>query len=395
MTRWRRWADFVVAQFSSRPPEKIDPPVRQILRLAIYELTERSTPPHAVVNEYVGLVRRLARPQAAAFANAVLRRIAEKVEALPEPVGPDTAENLAIRYSHPTWMVRRWLDRFGEQETRELLLYNNRLPVFGLRINPLRTTGASAERALTEAAVEWSTSPLMDDFLRIGSVQPVVRLGLLERGEAHIQDEAAGLVVRILDPQPGETIVDGCAAPGGKVLYACIRMQNRGRIVAIDRSDKRLRLAHTACSAAGCSIGEFHVADATSLPSELSSVRADRVLLDAPCSGFGVLAKRADLRWRRSPEDLVRLTALQDKLLDSLSQLVRPGGTLVYSTCTIEPEENEHRVDAFLSRNSAFDCENVSSVVPPEMVTEAGSFASLPQRHGIDGAFAARLRRRS
>ncbi len=393
VTRWRRWLDFVIAHFVDRPLDRLDPPLLQILRLALYEMSERSRPPHAIVNEYVSLSRRTVRKQAGGFVNAVLRRVAERIEDLPEPAESDMAEQLGIRFSHPTWMVRRWLDRFGETDTRALLDWNNRPPVFAARINSLVVDRLPIIEEIRASGAEVSASRMLDDFIKLSSVQPLVEHGMLADGRIHVQDESAGLVVRVLDARPGETVVDACAAPGGKLLYACALMKNRGRLVAIDANAARLRLAERSARQAGCSIAEFVHTDAASLPPHIAAIRADRVLVDVPCSGHGVLGKRADLRWRRSLADIADLTRLQDRILDSAASLVRPGGLLVYSTCTIEPEENEERVAAFLARHDDFGTESATSLIPDEMLTAEGYFASLPQRDSIDGAFAARLRR--
>ena len=395
VTRLRRRLDFVLEQFVDRPLDALDRPLKQILRLALFEMSERSRPPHAVVNEYVNLAGRTTRKQARGFANAVLRKIAHQLGDLPQPQMPDEVERLGIQFSHPTWMVRRWISRFDETETKTLLEWNNRPPLFAARINTLKIDRETLLTSLGESRVRHSLSPLLDDFIRLESIQPLVQARALRNGHVHIQDESAGLVVRVLDPQPGETVLDACAAPGGKLLYACTRMSNRGRLVAIDSHAGRLKLAAKAARDSGCSIADFVHADATALPDEVSDLQADRVLVDAPCTGLGVLAKRADLRWRRSPEDVGELTDLQDRILDSVAGLVRPGGVLVYSTCTIEPEENEDRVSAFLSRHDDFSVEPATPFVPASMVTAEGYFASLPQRDQIDGAFAARLRRSS
>jgi 16S rRNA (cytosine967-C5)-methyltransferase len=391
VTRLRRRLDFVLEQFVDRRLDRLDPPLLQILRLALYEMTERSRPPHAVVNEYVSLAGSTVRKQACALVNAVLRRVSERIADLPKPEMPDVAERLGIQYSHPTWMVRRWLDRYGEIEVRDLLNWDHSPPVFSARITILRADPAALIAGLREAGTDFVKSDVLDDFLRLDSIQPLVQLGWLREGLVQVQDESAGLVVRALDPQPGETVVDACAAPGGKLVYSCARMSNRGILLAVDSNAGRLRLAETTARKAGCSIVEFVHADAADLPQTLLNIQADRVLVDAPCSGLGVLSKRADLRWRRTATDIMELAGLQDRILESVARLVRPGGLLVYSTCTIEPEENEHRVTAFLERHDDFAVDSVAPFVPAEMVTAGGFFASLPQRHSVDGAFAARL----
>jgi len=199
--------------------------------------------------------------------------------------------------------------------------------------------------------------------------------------------------VRLLDPQPGETLVDGCAAPGSKALYAAARMQNRGRVLAFDAHAGRLHLAEDAAKVQGISILHTEALDLRELARRNDRPEADRVLLDVPCSGLGVLSKRADLRWRRTPEELQALTIVQDQLLEAASRLVRPGGLLVYSTCTIEPDENQRRIEAFLDRKPDFHVESAKGYVPEEVLTPEGFLATLPHRQHVDGVFGARLRK--
>jgi 16S rRNA (cytosine967-C5)-methyltransferase len=270
------------------------------------------------------------------------------------------------------------------------------------------------------------------EFIRVDSgLQALLASGAMARGEAQVQDEAAGLVVAVLDPQPGETVLDACAAPGGKALFSAARMKGKGRLVALDSSDARLRaLAAAARTQPTGSIVECVAADlryvgmrqlrgstrassAQQWPQEQQQQQQQqqdqglgqkdqdwklfhRVLLDAPCSGTGVLSKRADLRWRRQPEDLETLRRLQADLLDAAAAFVTPGGLLVYSTCSLEEEENSEAVAGFLSRLAGqdFQLEAVpTGLLPAECVGQDGCMRMLPHVHGTDGAFAARLRR--
>lgn len=394
VTRQRRWLDFVIDAYSRRPVKKMEAALRQILRVGTYEILETATPEYAAVNESVELAKRLVRARAGRLVNAVLRRVVEHRNRLPEPMG-SLAERMAIRHSHPTWMVERWLERLGESETRDLLCWNNARPAFALRVNHERRDRTDLVKELEAANVSVDLSVHLDDFIRVSSMQNVVRAGILSRGEAAVQDEAAGLVVRVLDPEPGETLLDCCAAPGGKLCYAAARMHNTGRIVAVETNEARLGLARKAAETLGVSNVTFVQGDATDLTSLFPEATFDRVLIDAPCTGHGVLAKRPDLRWRRRPEDIGTLSLLQDRLLASAAELVRPGGLLVYSTCTIEPEENEYRVDDFLVQHPEFEIESVVGLVPQSMLTARGFFATLPHRHGLDGGFAVRLRRQA
>lgn len=387
-----------------------------ILRLAMHELLFQKLPAHAV-SEHVNLAKALVRPAAGSLVNAVLRRLLREQVAgtLPEPPLPDAntpqdkaAEVLAVATSHPTWMVARWLQRWGQQETMSLLAHNNRsAPAYAVRVCPGKDLSPQKlVEQLQEAGVEAALSSVLpNDFLVAMGLQHLIRQGFMQQGICQVQDEAAGLVVALLDPQPGEAILDACAAPGGKALYAASRMQNQGRLVAMDIHKKRLSALKTAAAAQGLEgliatrTGDLcqYAAWVASQPRDAGQEHQyDRVLVDAPCSGLGVLAKRVDLRWRRTPEELTQLATLQAQLLDAAATLVKPGGLLVYSTCSIEPEENSDQVSAFLSRNKDYKHEAASiDQLPSHVIGATGFLQTLPHVHDMDGAFGARLRRTS
>lgn len=399
ITRQHRWFDFLIGCFYHGQAQDLEPEVRQVLRLALYDLLIAGRPAHAAVSQAVELVR-LSRPRAAGLVNAILRATLRALaEGLPEPGSGDLAADLAIRHSHPDWLVRRWLARFGELETRALLDWNNARPLQTLRVNPLRADRDMIGAELDRLGLPWQPGRWLDDALRLRRLQGALASGLVSRGWCAVQDEAAALVVRVLDPQPGERIIDGCAAPGGKALYAAGLMGDRGTVLAVDRHPKRLALLEAAAERQGIHCVRTWAGDLRALSTARDAdgrpldEPADRVLLDAPCSGTGVLAKRADLRWQRSPESLAQLTALQDSLLDAAAERLRPGGLLVYATCSLEPEENGQRVAAFLERRRDFRLEPLGALLSFELQDAAGCFESLPQRQGMDGAFAARLRR--
>ncbi len=394
VTRWKRWLDFVLSQFTRGDLDALEPPLRQILRIGLYDLLILGTPPHAAVNEAVELTHAMVRPQAARLANGVLRNVVRSLDNLPEPTEGSEAKRLAIRHSHPTWMVRRWLERFGTADTVRLLETNNRRPHFGLRINTRRITMEDYEAELQRLEVAFERSPYLDGFLRVGQLQLILAAGHLREGLAAVQDESAGLVVRVLDPQPGERVLDLCAAPGGKALHAAERMEDQGELLAVDVHPARLRLVAKAASARGYSSIQTMAADGRTLDPNLVGL-FDRVLLDAPCSGLGVLSRRADLRWIRHEGDLDELTALQDALLTAAARLVRPGGLLVYGTCTIEPDENRDRIELFLESHPEFSAERADGLVAKDVLDEDGFLSTLPHVHEINGAFGARLRRRS
>jgi 16S rRNA (cytosine967-C5)-methyltransferase len=394
VTRQRRWLDFVLAEAYNDDYDSIESRLREILRLGLYEMLFQSTPTRAIVHQYVELAKQTLRPGAGDLVNAILRTIDRDREYIPDPDTGDEAEDLAIRYSYPTWMVRRWLERFGPEETTDLLEWSNRRPMYSVRVNPLRTSRDEVATWLDENDVVFTDSPYLGDHFRLRRLQPLVQGDLLDDGHVAVQDESAGLVVRLLDPQPGETIIDGCAAPGGKTMAIAARMGGEGRILAFDANERRLeRVREAAATHSVSEMVETEVAELQAVADRSDPPQADRVLLDVPCSGLGVLAKRADLRWQRDPADLDELMALQDELLDAAATLVKPGGLLVYSTCTIEPDENQDRIEAFLGRHDNFSLESAEEYLPEEVVSDNGALSTLPHRHRTDGAFAARLRR--
>ncbi|GBD00643.1 Ribosomal RNA small subunit methyltransferase B [bacterium HR18] len=395
VTRWRRWLDFLLAQAYHGRYDQLEPRLRQILRLGLYELLFLKTPAYAALHEAVLLAQAMVRPQAGKVVNAVLRTLLRQQDFLPQPQTGDVAEDLAICYSHPTWMVQRWLVRYGREATEALMQHNNTRPWFGIRVRTDRIARSVVLHRLADRRVEAEPSPVLDDFVRVRRLQPILEDRLIEKGLLAVQDESAGLVVRLLDPHPEETIIDACAAPGGKTTYIATRMRDHGRVLAFDVHPGRTERIRQAALQQGLTSIVAETLDVRHVAERYPTLQADRVLLDVPCSGLGVLAKRADLRWHRCPEALDELTQLQDALLEAAARLVRPGGVLVYSTCTIEPEENEMRVQAFLQRHPEFALEGAENWVPASMVTPAGFLATWPPRDRMDGAFAARMRRKA
>jgi 16S rRNA (cytosine967-C5)-methyltransferase len=383
----------LIDTFSSRA-KALDPEVRQILRIGVYELVMLRRPGHSAVFASVEQAKRFAKPGVDRFVNGILRTVERRLDDLPQPSTDDPVVDAAIRCSHPDWMASRWADRYGLENAERLMAYNNRRPVYSLRINSLKTSEEAFKQQLDGLGVAWTDSPYLAGFVRVKRLQAVIGAGLLASGLAAVQDESAGLVSRVLDPKPGEYIIDGCAAPGGKLIHAGILMGNEGRLVGIDSNRKRLASALRSANSHGLGIVEIHAGDLAEMEPSDSLPRADAVLLDAPCSGLGVLSRRADLRWQRKEESLDELTVLQDRLLDAAASFVRPEGRLVYATCTIEPEENQERITAFLGRHSDFVLERLSDSIPQDLSDER-FLASLPHVHGIDGAFAACLVRRS
>ncbi|XP_058111855.1 uncharacterized protein LOC131255173 [Magnolia sinica] len=315
---------------------------------------------------------------------------------LPKLEGDERAEAhaLATIYSHLVWMVRWWIKYLGVEEAMRLMIWNNSDPSFSLRANSVKGfTRADPVEWLTVLKVPHEPSLHMDDFVHIKTgMQTCIQAGLLKDGLCSVQDESAGhLVVSIVDSQPGETIVDCCAAPGGNTLFMASRLRGQGMVYAIDVNKGRLRILEETAKSHNVNDVITVVHADLHIFYEKISKKFDKFLLDAPCFGLGVLSKRADLRWSQRLEDLEQLTNLQDELLDAASLLVKPGGTLVYSTCSIDPEENEERVAAFLLKHPEFTIDLADRYVPPDFVTDKGFFFSNPVKHHLDGSFVARL----
>ena len=318
--------------------------------------------------------------KAARFANAVLRGVGGR--AAPPAEDADPAAHLARLHSHPVWLVRRWLARFGPEQTAALLEWNNRRPP--LVLQPARLPLEELQRVLWQGGVGARRAPF-DAGLVVEGARPALLPGYQE-GAFMVQDAAQALVARFAACPPGATIYDACAAPGGKSLALGL---TASRVVAADL--RRARVERLAENLARAGNGRAFAVVASALQPPLR--QADLVLLDAPCLGTGTLARHPDARWRVSPDALTRLVAEQGRLLDAVATVVRPGGWLVYATCSLEPEENEEQVRRFLEQHPGFTRD--PSPMPPGLETPAGDLFLLPHRDGTDGAFAARLRKRA
>lgn len=361
--------------------DALEPDVLDVLRLGAYQLLEMgSVPPYAAVSQSVELVREAGSPRAAGLVNGVLQNLRRKGPTIRFPA--DAAGELATRGSHPRWLVERWIAAFGEDGARGLVDADNRRPELYLR--PVGLTAAEAVERLAAAGIAAETVAWSPDSVRVPP--PATAAEALAAVPAVVQDPAAALVVRYAAVPAGATAIDLCAAPGGKAVGMA---ETAARVIAADVSPRRLeRVAQNVARLGLEHRIETVVADAREAP----FAPADVVLLDAPCTGTGTLRRHPDGRWRVTPEDIAALAALQAELLDAAAALVRPGGWLVYSTCSVEAEENDVQIDAFLARTPGF-APDPPAAMPEGVVDDAGRLRVLPQRQGADGAFAARLRK--
>lgn len=396
--RHRTPLDQAIAPHVSGGVERVRDDLLDILRLGAYQLLflER-VPRHAAVDTAVTLGRRIAGARVGGFVNAVLRKVAEQgvrepgsrggreqgSQGVREPgsQGAPTAESMALEYSHPAWLVERWLARFGPEETERLLVLNNTRPP--LIIQQARWPRDALIAGLDQQGIPWVSAPF-DAGLIVTGRRPQELPGFAA-GSCYVQDPAQALVVRFLDLPEGFRLYDACAAPGGKAIGFSARA---GFVVAGDLRAARTRRLRENLTRAGLGPAGFVAADAEHPPIR----QLDAVLLDAPCLGTGAFARHPDARWRVTEAALAELAAQGGRLLRALAETVRPGGLLFFATCSLEPEENEVPVEGFLASDRRFRREP-SSTVPRELLTGAGDLMLLPQRHGTDGAYAARLRR--
>jgi 16S rRNA (cytosine967-C5)-methyltransferase len=340
------------------------------------------------VNEAVEFIKRIRGDKPAGLVNAVLRNIIRNIDGIryPDPA-EDRIQYLSVFYSHPSWMVKRWTDRFGVEETERLLMANNERPGLALRVNRLRTNPEEFLRRIEELGISAAPSAVLPHFVRVKTLSRIGQMDLFRNGMFTIQDESAALPCELLDPQPGERVIDLCAAPGGKTTNLAELMQNRGSILAVDRYEVKLSYIRGSLDRLGLTIVTLQVGDAATLDEAL----ADRVLLDAPCTGLGTLAKKPDIKWKRDSSDIRKLAGMQQTLLNNAARLVKPGGVLVYSTCTTEPEENQEMIAWFLRAHPEFRLDSAEKYVHRDVVGPGGFVETFPHRHSMDGSFAARL----
>ncbi len=404
--RWRAALDAVIAAFARGGLDRLDPEVLEILRLAVYQLLHlERVPPSAVVSDAVELARASGKGSASGLVNAVLRRVDRERHALPLPPRPGSpaadrasaVDYLAVTLSHPRWLVERWLDRFGFEAVEAWLRFNNQPAPLTLRANTLFTDRHELARRLAEAGVETEPTRLAPDGLLVVRGNPI-DLGLADGRWFTIQDEASQLVGAFVSAAPGERVLDACAAPGGKSLLMAAGVGSRGLVVAADLRARRVALlAQTLRRSGAASVRVVRADAARPLP---FAAAFDVVLLDAPCSGLGTIRRDPEIRWRRRAEDLPRMAAAQRAMLDQAAAVVRPGGRLVYATCSSEPDENEDIIASFLSARPDFEEAGspeaglAGSAAAP-VLDAAGHLRTWPFVHGLEAFFAAMLRRRA
>ncbi|NWF60935.1 MAG: 16S rRNA (cytosine(967)-C(5))-methyltransferase [Fischerella sp.] len=400
-TRRQRTLDFLIDQLSKKKSHQQPKDLRIILYLGLYQLLyQERIPASAAVNTTVQLAKENGFSGLAGFVNGLLRqylRLVEKdTDTLPTsllrlPENP--VERLGILHSFPDWIIQVWIDQFGVAETEKLCIWMNQTPTIDLRVNPLRTDVDAVEAALQNAGVSCQRLPHLPQALRLlTNPGPIQNLPGFREGWWSVQDSSAQLVSHFLDPQPTEVVIDACAAPGGKTTHIAELMRDEGKIWACDRTSSRMRKLQANMQRLNLKSIEICIGDSRDLSQFTNS--ADRVLLDAPCSGLGTLHRHADARWRQTPESVQELSMLQKELISHTSNFVKNGGVLVYATCTLHPAENEGVIESFLAKNPNWQIEpaNLDSAFSTYS-TPQGWLKVLPHQHNMDGFFVVRLRK--
>jgi 16S rRNA (cytosine967-C5)-methyltransferase len=392
--RWRLRLDWYLNQLYLGEYDNLLVDVKNNLRSSVYQLVYLDKiPPYAVLYEAVEIAKAKYNQKTANLVNAILRnflRQYKKFEFLETQL--DILDKLSFRYSHPKWMIQRWIEYWGVDEVRLLCEVNNQRPRLSVRINESLVDRTTFFQTLDSHGIIYEIHEEFKNFLWIDNFQDFRNLDFISKGWVSVQDISTGLPVLLLDPQPGETILDMCAAPGGKTGLIAEKMKGNGTLLALDRQIARLKTLKDNLKRMHYSTYQIVTADSTKIPSRLTF---DKILIDAPCSGFGVLSKRVDLKWKRTEQDIMNMKNLQLHLLETAASVLKSEGSIVYCTCTIEPEENEKNVLQFSKKHSEFELQKLRERVPDKYIHDQYFVQTFPHKHRMDGSFAALLKKKS
>jgi 16S rRNA (cytosine967-C5)-methyltransferase len=395
--RWRGKIDARLSLYFRRPLEDTDPFVRNLLRVAFYQLLLLDKiPDYAAVNEAVELAKAHGGDKVAGFVNGVLRNFLREKDRAAEPQLPnDWQAALAIEHSHPQWLINKWLDYFGREETEALMRANNEIAPLVLRVNSCRSSREALLALLVKSGFSAVVTRWSPAGIWVQSRSVVDRLPGFPEGLFQVQGEASQLVSFLLSPQKGERILDACAAPGGKTTHIAELMADSGELIALDKSGKGIEKIRENAARLGLASLRLAKADVSHpLPAQFRSPY-DRILVDAPCSGLGTLRSHPEIKWHRNQNDIKRLSHLQKNIVDHVVNYLKPGGILVYSTCTLTDDENENVVEDFLGRHKEFVLDDAAGYLPGKArsLVRGRYYMALPHRHNTDGFFAARMRK--
>lgn len=363
-----------------------------ILLQGLYEIDFMDhIPPHASINEYVNLAKTMLPKLYAPRVNGIFRTyLREKSKYNPQKKFKSVVTQLSVLYSFPEWLIKRWIGILGTEETAKLCEAFNQRPRFEIRVNKSRITREELEKLLISNKIEFERSLIFDSILKVTDIQKINKLQLFSNGYCSVQDESAFLFTRLVNPEPGNLVLDACAAPGGKLTAILEELPNGTVVTGLEKNRKRARQTAANIQRLQLAGGFVVQADATQPP--LKAVY-DRILLDVPCSGLGTIQKNPDIKWRKSFDEIFRFQKLQSAILDSTAKLLKTNGILVYSTCTIDPAENEEVVESFLEKNS----KNFQIQKPPKeyssMISSEKYLRTYPHTHNMDGGFAAIIKK--
>ncbi|MFD2612924.1 16S rRNA (cytosine(967)-C(5))-methyltransferase RsmB [Paenibacillus gansuensis] len=391
--------DYFLDRFVAKGVAKLQPWVRALLRLSFYQLYYLDRiPVHAAVNEAVNIAKRRGHQGISGMVNGVLRNVHRSMDTLTLPADLPAVRRIALEHSHPEWMVARWAAQYGEEEAAKLAASNNAAPHVSVRANANRLSRAELLAQLEREGVSARPSVVAPAGVVIENAGNMAHSPWFRQGLLTMQDESSMLVAEVVDPQPGMSVLDCCAAPGGKTTHLAEKMSDRGKITANDVHPHKEALVAEQASRLGLSSIRTAVGDAKELAGRFAPGSFDRILLDAPCSGLGVIRRKPDAKWTKRESEIGEIADLQYDILRSVAGLLRKDGVLVYSTCTIEPEENEKQVQRFLSEHPDYQLDTeLDSLVPRAVLEKArlseGMLQILPQHFHTDGFFIARLRK--
>lgn len=395
--RWLRRLDWFLNGFYRGQYEKCLSDVKNSMRVALYQILFLNKIPYsAAVNEAVEFIKKIRGDKHAGVVNGLLRTIIRTLDNLVWPTREiDEINYLGIIQSHPNWMVRRWVKRFGFDEAEKLCEANNQRPSLTLRVNKNKITTEELEKYLESKNITSKRGNYLDYFLKVRMMSKIYNDEYFQKGYFNIQDESAGLMSELLSPKENDLVLDVCAAPGGKSSHISELMNGKGRIISIDKYLKKVEVMKNNFERMDMkNVLAFHediLQPKTDMMREKIIGKVDKVLVDAPCTGFGVITKKPDIKWKREAEDILKLQEIQLEILDKASEYVKEGGVLVYSTCTTEPEENEMVIDKFLEKHTEFKIDSAKNYVNEEVVNEKGYIEVFPHKNNTDGAFGARL----
>jgi 16S rRNA (cytosine967-C5)-methyltransferase len=395
--RMRDHVDWLIRQLYRGDFSLMETGMKNILRTAMYQMrfTDR-IPDFAIVDEAVDISKKL-HPAGSGLVNAILRNAIRRRDRIIYPdIEKDPALYIATVHSHPLWLVNRWIEMFGLEETTAICRTNNEVPYFTLRVNRLKTTRERVLEELSHDGYDVKTTVFSPDGLIISNpAAPIRETALCKSGHIQVQDEASQLIAPLVDPKPGDTILDICTGTGGKAIHLAEIMGNRGHVLSLDINATKIKFLNENIKRQGITIVDTRVGDATEDLGKAFHKAFDRILIDAPCSGLGTLRRNPEIKWRFSEEALKKCVFLQQAILDKAALYLKKGGCLIYSTCSILPEENEKIVEEFIAHHSDFVPVHPPEIIHTSMIDDRGYFRAYPHRHSTDGFFGAVLAKKS